>query len=182
VRRTVGMVCGIALLVVACSGDDGASGTTAPGEATTTSSVTGTAEPGIVPVGVAPCDLVTGDEVAAATGLTVAQVKDEPPVSCVFELATEPLVAIFVTVDDGEGRFGAPSTVFDDYTARIAEDGAEAIPDLGDGAVYAPSFRGLAVAAGGGRFIAFGVNGGYTELAEPRDALVTLAHDALGRL
>jgi hypothetical protein len=175
------LVWGTALLLVACGGD-GASDTTAPAATTTTTSVTGTAEPGIVPVGVAPCDLVTGDEVAAATGLTVAQVKDEPPVSCVFELATEPLVAIFVTVDDGQGRFGAPSTVFDDYTARIPEDGAEAIPGLGDGAVYAPSFRGLAVAAGGGKFLAFGVNGGYTELAEPRDALVTLAHDALGRL
>ena len=64
----------------------------------------------------------------------------------------------------------------------VAEGSAELVPDLGAAAVYAPGFRGLAVDAGDGRFIALGVNGGYTELAEPLESLVELVAAALGRL
>jgi len=134
------MLCGAVLLLVACGGEaapDATVGTVAP----TTTSTTTTADPGIVPVEVSPCDLVN--------------------------------------VDDGEGRFGAPAALFDGY---MAEEGAEIIPDLGVAAVYVQGFRGLAVDAGGGRYIALGVNGGYGELAEPRDVLVELATAALGRL
>jgi hypothetical protein len=130
-------------------------------------------------VEVPPCDLVNVDEVAAAAGLSVAESRDEPPISCVFDFGEEAGVAIFVHVDDGEGRFGAPAALFDDY---MAEGSAEIIPDLGVAAVYVEGFRGLAVDAGGGRFIALGVNGGYGELAEPRDVLIALATAALGRL
>ncbi len=66
----------------------------------------------------------------------------------------------------------------------LADDGtAELVADLGVAAVYSPSFRGLAVDAGDGRFVAVGLNGGYPEeLAEPRDALVALASAAIARL
>jgi len=178
VTRAVGMLCAAMLLLVACGGETSPDTTAGPDAATTTSA-TATAEPGIVPVEVPPCDLVSVDEVAAAAGLTVAEARDEPPISCVFDFGEEAGVAIFVNVDDGEGRFGAPAALFDGY---MAEEGAEIIPDLGVAAVYVQGFRGLAVDAGGGRYIALGVNGGYGELAEPRDVLVTLAGAALGRL
>ncbi len=66
--------------------------------------------------------------------------------------------------------------------AKVAEGSAETVPDLGVAAVYSQAFRGLAVDAGSGRFIGLGVNGGYGELAEPRDVLIELAAAALGRL
>ncbi len=172
------MLCGAVLLLVACGGEaapDATVGTVAP----TTTSTTTTADPGIVPVEVSPCDLVNVDEVTQAAGLEVTESRDEPPISCVFDFGAEAGVAIFVNVDDGEGRFGAPAALFDGY---MAEEGAEIIPDLGVAAVYVQGFRGLAVDAGGGRYIALGVNGGYGELAEPRDVLVELATAALGRL
>ena len=188
--RMAGMLCGALLLLAACGGEtvpDTTIGTDAPDTSvgtdvpatTTTSSA---AEPAVVPVEASPCSLVTADEVAAATGLTVVESRDEPPISCVFDFGEDVGVAIFVSVDDGEGRSAAPAALFDGYMAKVAEGSAEPVPDLGIAAVYSQGFRGLAVDAGGGRFIGFGVNGGYGELAEPRDVLVELAAAALGRL
>lgn len=180
--RLGGILCGVGLLLAACGG--GASpatvaGTDAPAA---TTSVTVAAEQDVVPVEVPPCDLLTADEVSAAAQLTVAETRDEPPISCVFDFGKEIGVAIFINVDDGEGRSRAPAAVFDGYMAMVADGSAEIVPDLGAAAVYAQEFRGLAVDAGGGRFIALGVNGGYGELAEPRDVLIELAATAVGRL
>jgi hypothetical protein len=63
----------------------------------------------------------------------------------------------------------------------VADGEAEFIDEVGEQALCCP-FRAIAVDAGGGRFIAVSVGGGYTELAEPRDVLVSLARAALGRL
>ena len=193
------MLCGAVLLLAACGGEtapdttigtdapDTTIGTDAPDttigtDAPATTTTSSAAEAEVVPVEASPCSLVTVDEVAAATGLTVVESRDEPPISCVFDFGEEVGVAIFVSVDDGEGRSAAPAALFDGYMARVAEGSAETVPDLGVAAVYAQGFRGLAVDAGGGRFIGFGVNGGYGELAEPRDVLIELAAAALGRL
>jgi hypothetical protein len=175
------MLCGAVLLLAACGGEvvpETSVGTDAP--ATTTANPAAEAE--VVPVEAAPCSLVTVDEVAAAAGLTVVESREEPPISCVYDFGEEAGVAIFVNIDDGEGRFIAPASMFDNYMGMVAEGSAEIVPDLGVAAVYAQGYRGLAVDAGGGRFIALGVNGGYGELAEPRDVLIELAAAALGRL
>ncbi len=179
--RVVGVLCGAMLLLTACGGET-ASETSAVADVSPTTSSTGTAEQEIVPAGVSPCDLVSADEVAAAAGLTVTESGAESPISCVFDFGEEAAVAIFVNVDDGAGRLGAPASVFESYMAMVAEGSAEPIPDLGAAAVYVQGFRGLAVDVGDGRFIGFGVNGGYGELAEPRDVLIELAIAALGRL
>ena len=179
--RTVGVLCGVMLLFAACGGET-APETSAAADAAPTTSTTAAAEQETVSVAVSPCDLVTADEVTAAAGLTVAESGTESPISCVFDFGEEAAVAIFVNVDDGEGRFGAPASLFENYMAMVAEGSAELVPDLGAAAVYVQGFRGLAVDAGDGRFIAFGVNGGYGELAEPRDVLIELAVAALGRL
>lgn len=181
VMRRVGTLFGAVLLLAACGGEsvsDTSVGTDAAA-VTTTSAAT---EAEVVPVEAPPCSLLTADEVAAATGLTVAETRDEPPISCVFDFGEEVGVAIFVNVEDGEGRFAAPASMFDNYMGMVADGSAEIVPDLGVAAVYAQQFRGLAVDAGGGRFIALGVNGGYGELAEPRDVLIELAAAALARL
>jgi len=174
--RMVGMLCGVVLLLAACGGD-AASDPTSPTATTTTA-----AESDSTPIAASPCSLVTVDEVTTAAGLTATEPRDEPPISCVFEFADDVGVALFVNVDDGEGRMTAPAAVFDNYMAMVADGEAETIPDLGIAAVYAQGFRGLAVDAGGGRFIALGLNGGYGELAEPKDVLIELATAALGRL
>ena len=101
--RTVGMLCSALLLLAACGGEtapDTSIGTDAP-DTTTTSSA---AEAEVAPVEASPCSLVTVDDVAAATGLTIVESRDEPPISCVFEFGEDVGVAIFVSVDDGEGR------------------------------------------------------------------------------
>lgn len=179
--RTLGLLGGALLLFAACGGET-APETSAVADAAPTTSSTATAEQETVSVGVSPCDLVTAEEVSAAAGLTVVESGVEPPISCVFDFGAEAAVAIFVNVDDGEGRFGAPASVFENYMAMVADGDAELIPDLGAAAVYVQGFRGLAVDAGDGRFIGFGVNGGYGELAEPRDVLIELAAAALKRL
>ena len=179
--RLVGILCSAVLLLAACGGET-ASETTVGANAAATTTTGAAAEVGVVPVEAPPCSLLTADEVAAAAGLAVIESGEESPTSCVYDFGAEAGVAIFVNVDDGGGGFIAPSTVFDNYMAMVADGSAEIIPDLGAGAVYAQGFRGLAVDAGGGRFIALGVNGGYGELTEPQDALVELANLAVGRL
>jgi hypothetical protein len=87
-------------------------------------------------------------------------------------------VAVFLSVEDGEGRTSGAASLFSAYSDEDGED----VSGLGDAAVYSETFRTLAVDAGGGRFFAIGVNGGFSELAEPRDALVELATVVLGRL
>lgn len=135
----------------------------------------------VVPVEVAPCDLLTADEVQAATGLPVVEVRDEPPIDCVFDLGDDAGVEVWVTIEDGQGRFRGPANLFTQYMLREADGEAEGIAEVGERAVCCP-FRTIAVDAGGGRFIAVLVNGGYGELAEPRDALVSLAQTAVDRL
>ena len=132
--------------------------------------------------GTEPCDLLTATEVEAATGLTVLEVREEPPIYCVFDFDADPGVAVFVSIDDGQARAAAPANVFESYAEMMDNGEAEAITGLGAGAVYAPSYRALAVDVGDGVFIAVGINGGYTELAEPRDALIVLAQAAVDRL
>ena len=181
--RVVGLLCGLALLLAACGAEAAVPDTTFGADApSTTTSTSAAVEPDVVPVVVSPCSLVNEEEVAAAAGLTVSEIRDEPPISCVFEFGEEVGVAIFVNVDDGEGRFGAPAGLFDEYMAMVADGSAEIVSGLGVAAVYVQGFRGLAVDAGGGRFIGLGVNGGYAELSEPRDVLIDLAGAALGRL
>jgi len=136
----------------------------------------------VVAVEVPPCDLLTADEVASATGLEVEGVIEDGAITCVFDLGTEAGVDVFVGVDDGQGRLGGPAALFEAYTTMIVDGEAEAIAGLGERAVYTPVFRGLAIDAGGGRYISLGVNGGYQQLQEPRDVLTTPATAALARL
>ncbi|MEA2002248.1 MAG: hypothetical protein U9N84_10255 [Actinomycetota bacterium] len=181
-NRVVGAFACLPLLLAAC-GDDSTAPTTSLGSSAPVSSTTvAIAEFDVVAIEVPPCDLVTAAEVAAATGLAVSEVRDTPPFSCVFGLGEEAGVAVFVNADDGQGRLSAPAAVFDAYTAMAVDGSAELISDLGDSAAYAQGFRGLAIDAGGGKYIALGVSGGYQELESPFDALVELARAALGRL
>ena len=180
-KRLVGILCVAVLLLAACGGDT-ESETTAQADAPATTTTSAAADVGVVPLEAPPCSLVTADEVAAAAGLAVVESGVESPTSCVYDFGPDAGVAIFVNVDDGGGGFIAPSTVYDNYMAMVAEGTAEVIPDLGAAAVYSQGFRGLAVDAGGGQFIALGINGGYGQLAEPEDVLVELATLAVGRL
>ena len=180
-KRLVGILCGAVLLLAACGGES-VPDTTVQAEAAVTTTTAAAGEVGVVPVEAAPCSLVTEDEVASATGFTVVETREESTTSCVYDFGADAGVAIFVNIDNGEGGFLAPSTVFESYMAMVDEGTAEVVPGVGAAAVYAPDVRGLAVDAGGGRFIALGVNGGYSELTEPRDVLVELATLAVGRL
>lgn len=182
--RSVGALCCTLVMLAAC-GDGAATSTGSPVDTvspSTTGVSTTPATTGIVAVEVPPCDLLTPDEVFSATGLDVEEVREDPPITCIFDPGAEAGVQVFVTVDDGQGRPGGPAAVFEAYTALIEDGEAEAIADLGEGAVYAPGFRGLAVDAGGGRFIGLGINGGYQQLQDPRDVLIRLAAAALERL
>ncbi len=172
--RLVGILCDVLLLLAAC-GAESDPDTTVEADAAVTTTTASAAEVGVVPVEAPPCGLVTADEVVAATGLGVVESGEESSTSCVYDFGADAGVAIFLNVDDGRGGFTAPSTVFENYMAMVAEGSAEVVPDLGAAAVYSQQSRGLAVDTGGGKFIALGVNGGYGELAEPRDALVELA-------
>ncbi len=183
--RSVGALCCTLVMLAAC-GDGAAMSTDSSVDAvssstTSVSSVPTTATVGVA-VEVAPCDLLTAEEVSLATGLNVEEVVEDPPITCIFDLGVEAGVDVFVAVDDGQGRVGGPAAVFEAYTALIEDGEAEAVADLGEGAVYAPGFRGLAVDAGGGRFIGLGINGGFQHLQDPRDVLIHLAAAALERL
>ena len=196
--RAVGVVVLVALLG-ACGGDDGAP----PTDAVTTAvpgaedggvdddaavddagvdEATDDSTPVVVPVDVDPCTLLTPDEVEAVTGLAVVAVTEETAIGCVFDLGPEAGVDVVVVVDDGEGRFIAPSFLFTEYLALVPAGEAEVISGVGERAVYSASFRGLAVDAGGGRYLAVAANGGYAELSEPRDEFIELARLAVARL
>ncbi|MBM3696859.1 MAG: DUF3558 domain-containing protein [Actinobacteria bacterium] len=192
-RRTA--LLGCILLALAACGDgttgspsSAATSTTAPAEETTTLPATtlpATTLPATTttaPPPPDPCDLLTPEEVASATGLEVAEVLPDPPLYCIFDFGPDAGVSLFVAVDDGQGRLAGPEAVFAAYMELLDEGEAEEIDGLGEAALYAPDFRGLAVDAGGGRLIALGVNGGRRSLADPRDALVQLAATALERL
>ena len=138
--------------------------------------------PEVVAVDAAPCDLLTAAEVEAATGFTVVEVVDEPPLVCIFDLGDDVGVDVFVVTEDGEGRLGGAAAVFAGYADLAAEGSAEPVDGLGEEAYYSQGFRGLAVNAGEGRFVGVGINGGFSALAEPRDVLVELAQVMLGRL
>jgi len=183
--RSVGALCCTLVMLAAC-GDGAAMSADSSVDAVSPSTVSMSSAPATTNVGVAvevsPCDLLTPDEVSLATGLNVEEVSEDSPITCVFDLGVEAGVDVFVAVDDGQGRPSGPAAVFEGYTALIEDGEAEAVAGLGEGAVYAPGFRGLAVDAGGGRFIGLGINGGYQQLQDPRDVLISLAAAALERL
>ncbi|MBM3696126.1 MAG: DUF3558 domain-containing protein [Actinobacteria bacterium] len=187
-RRTAWLGC-ILLALAACGEEttgtpsSAATSTTAPAEETTT--LPATTLPATTTTAAPPpdpCDLLSPEEVASATGLEVAEVQPDPPLYCIFDFGPDAGVSLFVAVDDGQGRLAGPEAVFAAYLELLDEGEAEEIDGLGEAALYAPDFRGLAVDAGGGRLIALGVNGGRRSLADPRDALVKLAATALERL
>lgn len=181
--RRYGAVLGVIVMVAACGGgDDDAGGTTSATQGPEVTPAATADVVDVVAVDEAPCDLLTAADVEAATGLRVVEVVDDPPISCVFDLGEDAGVDVFVSVDDGEGRLAGPAAVFAGYADLVADGAAEAVDGLGAGAYYSPDFRGLVVDAGGGRFFGVGVNGGFSELAEPRDVLVGLADVMLGRL
>lgn len=180
--RALGLACCVAMVLVGCGGDDApASGTTAG----TTPTAIGTPTAGadaVVAMKVAPCTLITAAEVEAATGIRVQETRDTPPVSCVFDLGKEAGVAVFVAIEDGQGRMVGAHAVFKAMKDAVATGDAEPVAGLGQAAFYAPRVRGVAVDAGQGRFITVGVNGGFNSLQDPRKALIALAEAALRRL
>ena len=181
--RIVSMASCVMLLLAGCGGGDDAEPTaTAAAVSSTaaTSPIAGASK--VVAVKVPPCSLVTAAEVEAATGLKVKEIRDEPPISCVFDLGADAGVTVFVNVEDGQDRSVGPASVFRAYDERVATGNAEAVPGLGRSARYAPAYRGLVVDVGDGRFISLGVSGGFKHLQNPRDALISLARSALGRL
>jgi hypothetical protein len=183
-RRTVTALCGALLLVAGCGDGGGTVESTGPTDsiaATTVAATTAATGTEVVPVDAAPCDLLTADEVAAATGLAVEEMRDEPPIGCAFDLGPEAGVYIAVIIEDGQGRLGGAANLFREYLLLVDDGEAEMVAEVGEQAVCCP-FRTIAVDAGGGRFFAVSVGGGYTELAEPLEVLVSLARSALGRL
>ena len=191
--RQISRLVAVAVLVTACGADGDVAATTEAAVATTeavvttsavetTAPVAGVTIPdGIVPIDVAPCGLLTADEVAVATGFPVVEVRDDPPLNCVFILETDGNVFVFVGIEDGMGRFAGAANLFAEYTLLIGDGRTEAFAGIGEGAVCCP-FRTMAVDAGDGRFFAVGVAGTYDELAEPLEALESLAEAALARL
>jgi hypothetical protein len=182
--RALAVLIVLLLLVAGCGDGGGTAQTTGPtdGVATTTlAATTAAAGDEVVPLDAAPCDLVTADEVAGATGLTVEEVRDEPPISCAFDLGPDAGVYVEVIVEDGQGRLGGAANLLREYLLLVEDGEAEVIADVGEQAVCCP-FRTIAVDAGGGRYFAVSVGGGYTELAEPLEVLVSLARSILDRL
>lgn len=183
--RAIGGFLAVALLLAAC-GDDSAVPTTeavTPSSTATSAPATtaGTTATTGIPTGVAPCALLTADEVAVATGYPVTGVRDDPPLNCIYDLDTGFNVFIFVGIEDGMGRFAGAANLYEEYTLLIGDDETEAYPDIGGGAVCCP-FRTMAIDAGDGRFVAVGVAGTYDALAEPLGVLSTLAEAILARL
>ena len=184
-NRTIGGFLAVALLLAACGDDGGAATTEAVAPPSTTASappttVQATTTTGI-PTGVAPCELLTATEVAAATGYSVTGVRDDPPLNCIFDLDTGGNVFIFVGIEDGMGRFAGAANLYEEYTLLIGDGQTQAFPEIGGGAVCCP-FRTMAIDAGDGRFVAVGVAGTFEALDEPLDALTTLADAILARL
>ncbi len=178
-RRLIGLAAVLLAVLPACGGGGSTAETAAP--PTTSAPTTDAPEGSVVPITTAPCDLLTAEEVAGATGLTVEEVRDEPPIYCDFDLASEAGVYLQVIIEDGEGRLGGAANLLEEYLLLVEQGEAEMIAGVGEQAVCCP-FRTIAVDAGGGRFFAVGVSGGYGELAEPLEVLVSLARLVLGRL
>lgn len=196
--RKFGVVLGLLAVLAGCGGDDTASDTTpatmrdtAPAtdsdDATSEIETADSAEPAAdlattdqpadAAVAASPCELVTADEVEAATGVAVVAVGPDPvlPNSCVFGFGLS--AELFVETGD------RPEFLYTSYMDLVEDGTAELIPDVGVTAVYSGSFRGLAVDTGGGRFLSVFVSGGYPEeLADSRGVLVALASAAAARL
>lgn len=196
--RKFGVILGLSVVLTGCGGDDTASDTApvtladtasaADSDATASDNeaadtaepavdVTTSDEAAVAPVDADPCELVTVDEVEAATGLAVVAVDDDPvlPNSCVFDFGLS--ADLFVETGD------RPEFLFASYMDLVDGGTAELIPDVGVTAVYSPSFRALAVDAGEGRFLSVLLSGGYPEeLADSREVLVALASTATARL
>ncbi|MCB2223177.1 MAG: DUF3558 domain-containing protein [Actinobacteria bacterium] len=162
----------LAASLAACGGDD------APATAPPT---TATVAQDVVPFDGEPCSLLSAEQVAQATGYPVTGVRDEPPVSCVFDLATGGNVFVFVSVDDGMGRFGGAANLYEQYLLLAGDGETETVDGIGEGAVCCP-FRTLAFDAGEGRFFAVGVAGTFNALAEPLEELKALAAAMLAGL
>lgn len=199
-RRFV-VICGLLVLAGGCGGDDATSDPPSTSDPPETSdppaeTVVDT-EPApaasndsdndsdtVVAIELAACELVTSDDVAAATGMTIVTAGADPalgPNGCVFDVGLS--ADVFVSIDDGQGRMTSPASMFGFYMEDISDGAAELVPELEQPAVYSPGFRGLAVDAGDGRFFAVGLSGAYPdELAEPREILMALAAAALERL
>jgi len=179
--RKSGALFAVLTLLAGCGGGETATDTTSAPEVTTVEPVASTAGDS-VPVAamdVAPCELVTSDDVAAATGLAVVGEDDAAlgPDSCVFDVGVS--ADVFVAVDDGGGSSTGPAALFAAYVAGSAES----ISGLGEAAVYSSTYRTLVVDAGGGRYFAVGLSGGYPdELSADREILIALAAAAVGRI
>jgi len=178
----------VLLMVSAGCGGGGTAESTGAAETVASTSPASTApaatEPegdDVVPITTPPCDLLTAEEVEAATGLPVEEVSDEPPIACDFDLGAEAGVHIQVIIEDGAGRLGGAANLLREYLLLVDQGEAELVDGVGEQAVCCP-FRTIAVDAGGGRFFAVGVGGGYAELAEPLEVLISLARSVLGRL
>jgi len=177
--RAIGGLVAAALLLAACGSEAAVTTTAAP--STTVATTLAAEDSGVVPTGVAPCDLLTAAEVSAASGFEVSGVRDLPPLDCAYDLDTGSNIFIFVSIEDGMGRFGGAANLYEEYLKLVGDGETETIEGLGAGAVCCP-FRTLAFDAGGGRFAAVGVSGTYAELAEPLEVLKALAEAMLGRL
>ena len=175
--RSASAMCLLLVMLAAC-GDSATTSTDSSGDAVQPTSLETTAA---AAGEVAACALLSAAEVAAATGLDVVEVVEESPTFCVFDLGAEAGVDVFLTMGR-KGGSGSAALAFEEYTKLIETGRAEAIAGLGEGAVYAAGFRGLALDAGGGRLVLLGINGGYRHLQDPRDALIELATAALERL
>jgi hypothetical protein len=174
--RAILYVALVALSFSACGGD---ATTTTPAPTETPTSTTAADPAGdVVPIEAEPCALLTADDVGHATGLISAEGYEDGAITCVFDVGTDSGVSVFVAVEDGQGRFSGPASLY----AAYSDEGDEVIDGVGESAIYSSALRTIAVNGGGGRFIAVGVNGGYAELDEPRDVLVELATVALGHL
>jgi len=166
-----------ALVVVACQGDGDDPSTSF----STGSSSTSANGPDLSTAWeVETCGLLTADEVAEATGIAVLGVSDEPPMACVFDHEVE--TSVFISVDDGSGRASGPEAIFESYLALVDAAEAELVADVGQEAIYAPGYRAIVVRAANESFVAIGINGGYGQLENPREALIALAQIALERI
>lgn len=180
--RVLGLACCLALVLAACGGDDGAEPTATMAPSVTSEQSPTAAAGKVSAIKAAPCSLITAAEVEAATGFKVLESKNDPPISCLFDLGKDSGIAIFISIEDGQGRLMGPAAVFAAYDAAVASGQAQAVSGLGTDARYSPGFRALVVDAGEGRFFSLGVNGGTQSLKDPKDALVALARAVLKRL
>lgn len=181
----------VTVLAVSCGGSNDTEPSPEPDVPVETGGTPTTAEPSAdqnaapsepVAIDLPACDALTTEQVEAATALSVVDTAEDGPATCVYDLGDDVGVDVFVSLEDGSGSFRSPSTVFAGYADELVGGGAERVSGVGADALYSPSLRAIAVDAGGGRYFVVGVNGGFTELEDPRDALVTLAGSVLEQL